>query len=80
MPDKSEIESDIQSHFQGEGIELDKDEDLFSSGQVDSMALMQAVAHLEGAYSLKIPPGDLVPENFRTIEVMADYVIQRLGN
>ena len=77
MPDISQIESEIQTHFQGEGIELERDEDLFSSGQVDSMALMQAVAHLEGAYGLKIPPGDLVPENFRTIEVMADYVNQR---
>jgi len=77
MPDKKQIESEIQTHFQGEGIELERDEDLFSSGQVDSMALMQAVAHLEATYALKIPPGDLVPENFRTIEVMAEYVNQR---
>lgn len=53
---------------------IDPEENLFTSGLVDSVGIMQLIAHLESSYALKIPPTDLTPANFRTIRVMATYL------
>jgi acyl carrier protein len=54
------------------------DENLFTTGFIDSMGIMRLVAHLEKMYETKIPPTDLTPVNFMTIEKIADYVSARL--
>ena len=56
------------------GYALDPAENLFAGGQIDSVGIMRLVRHLEESLGLAIPPGDLVPENFRTVEVMAAYI------
>ena len=40
---------------------------------------MRLIAHLESALGIKIPPADLIPQNFRTIRVMAAYLASRSG-
>ena len=62
----------------GRSREIDRDDDLFASGRVDSVGIMRLIAHLESTLSVQIPPTDLVPENFRTIGVMAAYLSQLL--
>ena len=52
----------------------DPQENLLASGVIDSVGIMLLVRHLEATLDLKIPAGDLVPKNFRTIEVMATYL------
>jgi len=52
----------------------DPQENLLASGVIDSVGIMMLVRHLEAELGLKIPAGDLVPKNFRTIEVMATYL------
>ena len=54
--------------------DLDEEENLFVSGQVDSVGIMRLVAHVESALGIKIPPGDLVPDNFRTVTAMSSYL------
>ena len=53
---------------------LDPEENLFAGGLVDSIGIMRLVRHLEESLALSIPPGDLVPANFRSVEVMATYI------
>ena len=53
---------------------VDRDENLFTSGVVDSVGIMRLIAHLESSLAVKIPPQDLVPQNFRTVQVMASYL------
>jgi acyl carrier protein len=53
---------------------LDPDENLFSGGLIDSVGIMRLITHLEKSLGVKIPPGDLVPKNFRTIAVMTAYL------
>ena len=65
------IHSEILS---GRDTGIDPEENLFTSGLVDSVGIMQLIAHLESTYALKIPPTDLIPANFRTIRVMATYL------
>ena len=61
---------------------LDLTANLFASGQIDSVGIMRLIRFLEDTLELVIPPGDLIPDNFRTVEVMANYLDElrsRLG-
>ena len=56
------------------GAAIDLDENLFVSGRIDSVGIMRLIAHLEETLEIQIPPSDLVPDNFRTVRVMASYL------
>lgn len=58
----------------GREAAIDPEDNLFTSGLVDSVGIMRLIAHLEDSLETKIPPTDLVPENFRTVNVMAAYL------
>lgn len=65
----------IREHLHpGASLEVDPEENLFTSGLVDSVGAMRLVNHVETALDTKIPPPDLVPDNFRTIRIMAGYL------
>lgn len=55
-------------------LAIDPEENLFVSGHVDSLGIMRLIAHLETELALEIPPADLVPDNFRSVRVMAEYL------
>ena len=63
----------------GRDTVIDPDDNLFTSGLVDSVGIMRLIAHLESALGMKIPPTDLIPENFRTIHVMSGYLEGQAG-
>lgn len=70
----------IRDEMMGEpDLEVDLDENLLISGLVDSVGIVRLIAHLKDRLQVEVPPGDLVPENFRTIRVMAEYMVGRLG-
>ena len=58
---------------------IDRDENLVTSGLVDSVGIVRLVAHLESALEVKIPPTDLIPANFRTIGAMAAYLARTVA-
>jgi len=60
--------------MQDEELEISKDEDLLSSNTLDSMAIIRLVAAIEEKYEIKIPPNDLVIENFINVESMERYI------
>lgn len=55
------------------------DEDLFGSGLVSSMFVMELVVHLEQSYDIAIVGTDLVMENFRTVAKMTELVLRLRG-
>ena len=63
----------------GNAIDLDPDANIFTSGLVDSLGIMRLVAHVETSLELKIPPPDLIPDNFRSINVMSNYLAKFAG-
>ena len=70
----------IRDEMVGEpDLDVDLDENLLISGLVDSVGIVRLIAHLKDQLQVDVPPGDLVPENFRTIRVMAGYMAGRLG-
>jgi len=50
------------------------DEDLLLSGLLDSMSVMRLVLHLETAFAVKVPPEDVVIENFTSVETINAYL------
>lgn len=54
--------------------EIDPDENLLTSGLVDSIGMMRLINDLEEYLDVEVPATDLLPDNFRTIAVMAGYL------
>lgn len=63
----------------GEPGDVDPEENLLTSGLVDSVGIVRLIAHLKERLNVTVPPSDLVPANFRTIRVMAAYLHGRQG-
>lgn len=54
-------------------------DDLFKAGVLDSFALVDFVAVLEGETGITVPDADVNPANFQTIEAIERYVASRQG-
>ncbi len=49
-------------------------DDLLSEGLIDSMGVVKLVLFIEERFGIQIPDGDIVFENFQTIEALAGYL------
>ena len=47
---------------------------LLESGIVDSLSIQVLIAYLEKKFSIRITDGEIVPENFETIEAIGNLV------
>ncbi len=56
------------------GISIGADDELLLSGHLDSMAIFQLVAFIEGELGLTVPAQDITVENFRTAAVIGQYL------
>ena len=55
-------------------IELSPEDDLLASGLIDSMGVMRLVGFVEETFKIKIPPEDIVIENFMDVKAITNYV------
>jgi acyl carrier protein len=62
---------------QGRVAAIKPDEDLLASGVIDSLGILQLVMFVEQRFEVKIPDEDVVVENFRSIDVLTDYIDKR---
>jgi acyl carrier protein len=56
---------------------IKEDEDLLSSGLIDSLGILKLVSFMEEQFALQIPSEDVVYENFHSIESMSRYLVNR---
>jgi len=49
---------------------------LISSGLIDSLSLLKLIGKLEKKLSVTIPPDDLQPDDFETIDIMTESVLR----
>jgi acyl carrier protein len=82
MPDRVSLETMVATFIarellSGSDVTPDPDENIFTSGYVDSVGIMRLIAHIESVLGLKIPSTDLIPDNFRTIATIAGYLAAR---
>ena len=57
---------------------LADDEDLVMTGLIDSLGVMQLARFMESAYGIEVGDADIVPENFRTLTCLADFLRGRM--
>lgn len=55
-------------------LPLKNDTQLLDSGILDSLALLKLVMFMEQEFQVEVVPEELVPENFATIETIANYI------
>lgn len=53
---------------------LSDDEDLLSSGILDSLGILQLVAFIEKTFGIHVPDEDVVFDNFQSLGAMASYL------
>lgn len=61
-------------------IEIVADTDLLLTGLVDSLGVVDVVAWIEDRTDLLIDPGDIVIENFQTVDQMVRFVKTSLND
>lgn len=55
------------------GEQLGEDDPLFSSGLLDSVAMMSLITFIESSTGADVRPADVTLENFDTLARIADY-------
>ena len=57
-----------------EELELTSDEDLLSSGLLDSLSVMRLITYVEKEFEVSVPPADMTIENFITVDALSEYI------
>lgn len=53
---------------------LDPDDDLLGTGILDSLGMMKLILFIEQKYSIKVPPQDMIIENFMCVSHITNYL------
>jgi acyl carrier protein len=56
------------------GTPVSDDDSLISSGRIDSLSILKLIGGLEKRLKVSIPPANLQPDDFETIEWIVDTV------
>ncbi len=54
--------------------------DLIDGGLIDSLSLVSLIVEIEGALAIELPLDDFDPDDFRTVESMAELVAAAGGS
>ncbi|MDD7365519.1 MAG: phosphopantetheine-binding protein [Olsenella sp.] len=61
------------------GVDIEGTPDLVKAGVIDSMVSIMLVNELEDAFDIEVTPLDMVPENFSSVQAIADFVDGKLA-
>jgi acyl carrier protein len=50
------------------------DDSLLELGVIDSVAMLDLIEHIEAAYKISVDQDEMVPENFRSIAAICNYI------
>ncbi|MFN7929534.1 MAG: phosphopantetheine-binding protein [Blastocatellia bacterium] len=64
----------VQQAAEKAPADLDADYDLIESGLMDSLFMMGIITHLETQYQVQFGLNDIVPQNFRSIRTLTEFV------
>ncbi len=59
--------------------EFSDDDSLLELGIIDSVAMVDLIAHIESAYGIAVDEDEMVPENFRSVAAIARYIEGKRG-
>ena len=69
-----------QSNHAVDAAHLERSQSLIEDEVLDSLGLMVLVEFLGDHYAIEFDPGEIVPENFQTLETIAALVDKKLGS
>ncbi len=55
-----------------------RSDNLLDTGIVDSMGILDIVGHLEKTYDVTISDEELMPENFRSVDCMTEFMKSKI--
>jgi len=69
----------IQNELVGKrkNITIAPTDNLLGSGLVDSMGIMKLITFIEKEFGIKVPPQDMIIENFMSVEAISTYLNKR---
>lgn len=76
MSTQSILTNYIREEFARGRKEIDADEDLLSSGILNSLAILKLVSFIEDRFNIRVPDEDIVFENFQNIQSLSQYLEQ----
>ncbi len=59
----------------GQGDDLEPDTPLLKLGIIDSLSMVKLVSFINETFEAEIPPEDILPNNFMTIDTITNYVL-----
>lgn len=59
--------------------DLDREDDFIEAQVFDSLSLLDFIMHVEQVVGVKIPPEDVVPENFGSLAATSAYLRDTFG-
>lgn len=79
MSIKAEIERFVLDKLDGWNT-IDPDASLFEIGLLDSLAFLQLLCFIEEQYGLTIEDGEVITDNFETLNRIEDFVGKKMQN
>ena len=81
MKIKQELQQHITDHYlKGKAsTQLDDEYNLIDNGVLDSLAILNLVAHVEMTYRIEFGENDIVPEHLESIQMLADFIERKLN-
>ncbi len=52
---------------------------LIQSGVIDSTGVLELITHLEESLGIRVPPEEMVPANFDSIDAICAYLARKTG-
>jgi acyl carrier protein len=59
--------------------EFSDDDSLLELGIIDSVAMVDLIAHIESSYGITVDEDEMVPENFRSVAAIVRYIEGKRG-
>lgn len=59
------------------GTRIDPDESLISNGTLDSLGLLRLIAFIEEQFDIEVEDGEVVPDNFQSLNVMDEFLASK---
>lgn len=59
---------------------VDEDDLLFEEGVIDSLHLIELIDLLQERFGMEVASDELSPENFESLQAMADYARRKRGS
>ena len=79
IDNKNTITDRLVSIIKKYDSDIENSDELFSSGILDSFAMVEIITKLENTFHLKIKPNEIILTNLDTIDAMSSFIKRKLN-